>query len=156
MCIRDRDTFENTQWRKVTQMQPMWLCFLWSKQFESALENTQNWTNVINVVMNLTHEKTCLKWKPVFWIRMKCLWFRLAPRKLAKPAARDKVIKIKIYSFPLVKKSNLNSDWCHPNPIERNSYSSVRPSVRNVFYPSKFGAFYVYFQPVSPARTAWF
>ena len=29
-------------------------------------------------------------------------------------------------------------------------------SVRNVFYPSKFGAFYVYFQPVSPARTAWF
>ena len=28
--------------------------------------------------------------------------------------------------------------------------------LRNVFYPSKFGAFYVYFQPVSPARTAWF
>ena len=27
-------------------------------------------------------------------------------------------------------------------------------SVRYVFYPSKFGAFYVYFQPVSPARTA--
>ena len=26
--------------------------------------------------------------------------------------------------------------------------------LRNVFYPSKFGAFYVYFQPVSPARTA--
>ena len=41
----------------------------------------------------------------------------------------------------------------NPNPIERNS--SV-PSVRYVFYPSKFGAFYVYFQPVSPARTAWF
>ena len=30
----------------------------------------------------------------------------------------------------------------------------LRPSVRHVFYPSKFGAFYVYFQPVSPARTA--
>ena len=28
--------------------------------------------------------------------------------------------------------------------------------LRNVFYPSKFGAFYVYFQPVSPAGTAWF
>ena len=42
----------------------------------------------------------------------------------------------------------------NPNPIERNSsYYSVRPSR---FYPSKFGAFYVYFQPVSPARTAWF
>ena len=26
--------------------------------------------------------------------------------------------------------------------------------LRYVFYPSKFGAFYVYFQPVSPARTA--
>ena len=26
--------------------------------------------------------------------------------------------------------------------------------LRNVFNPSKFGAFYVYFQPVSPARTA--
>ena len=41
---------------------------------------------------------------------------------------------------------------CYPNPIERNS--SYYSSVRNVFYPSKFGAFYVYFQPVSPARTA--
>ena len=40
----------------------------------------------------------------------------------------------------------------HPNPIERNSSSP--PTLRNVFYPSIFGAFYVYFQPVSPARTA--
>ena len=40
----------------------------------------------------------------------------------------------------------------HPNPIERNS--SYSPTLRYVFYPSKFGAFYVYFQPVSPARTA--
>ena len=39
----------------------------------------------------------------------------------------------------------------HPNPIEQNSSSSP---LRYVFYPSKFGAFYVYFQPVSPARTA--
>ena len=40
-----------------------------------------------------------------------------------------------------------------------NEYISIpteflRSSVRHVFYPSKFGAFYVYFQPVSPARTA--
>ena len=31
---------------------------------------------------------------------------------------------------------------------------SYSPTLRYVFYPSKFGAFYVYFQPVSPARTA--
>ena len=42
----------------------------------------------------------------------------------------------------------------NPNPIERNSSSP--PTLRHVFYPSIFGAFYVYFQPVSPARTAWF
>ena len=41
--------------------------------------------------------------------------------------------------------------YYNPNPIERNS--SYSP-LRYVFYPSKFGAFYVYFQPVSPARTA--
>ena len=62
------------------------------------------------------------------------------------------------YQFPYVHHYSLtqciNHHAYHPNPIERNSSSS--PTLRNVFYPSKFGAFYVYFQPVSPARTAWF
>ena len=30
-----------------------------------------------------THEKTCFKWKPVFWIQMKSSWFSLAPHRLA-------------------------------------------------------------------------
>ena len=34
------DTFENTQWRKVKQMQPMWLCLLWPKCVKDTSENT--------------------------------------------------------------------------------------------------------------------
>ena len=35
------ETFENAQWRKVKQMQPMWLCLLWPKFFEDTYEETQ-------------------------------------------------------------------------------------------------------------------
>ena len=34
-------TFENTQWRKTKQMQPMQLCILWGRQIEETLKNTQ-------------------------------------------------------------------------------------------------------------------
>ena len=40
-----QDSFENTQWGKVKQMQPMWLCILSSKRFEDTFENTQ-WRKV--------------------------------------------------------------------------------------------------------------
>ena len=39
------DTFENAQWRKAKQMQPMWLCFLSGRRFEDSFENTQ-WRKV--------------------------------------------------------------------------------------------------------------
>ena len=39
------DSFENAQWRKVKQMQPMWLCILSGRRFVEAFENTQ-WRKV--------------------------------------------------------------------------------------------------------------
>ena len=39
------DTFENAQWRKVKQMQPMWLCICLCKCFEDTFEKTQ-WRKV--------------------------------------------------------------------------------------------------------------
>ena len=45
LCIfcgrRFEDSFEDTQWRKVEQMQPMWLCILWGRQFGGTFEDTQ-------------------------------------------------------------------------------------------------------------------
>ena len=40
-CRYFENTFENTQWRKVQQMQPVWLCILLSKRFEDTFENAQ-------------------------------------------------------------------------------------------------------------------
>ena len=37
------DTFKNAQWRKVEQMQPMWLCIFPCRPFEETFENTQRW-----------------------------------------------------------------------------------------------------------------
>ena len=49
LCIfsgrRFEETFENTQWRKVKQMQSMRLCIFSGKQFEATFENTQ-WRKV--------------------------------------------------------------------------------------------------------------
>ena len=39
------ETFENTQRRKVKQMQPMWLCILSGRQLEDTFENA-HWTKV--------------------------------------------------------------------------------------------------------------
>ena len=36
-----RETFENTQWRKDKQMQPVWLCMLWAECIEESFENPQ-------------------------------------------------------------------------------------------------------------------
>ena len=49
LCICSRrwfeDTYENAQWWKVQQMQPVWLCLNWSKFFEEPCEKT-HWTKV--------------------------------------------------------------------------------------------------------------
>ena len=49
LCIlsgkRLEDTFENTQWGKGKQVQPMWLCILSGKRFEDTFENAQ-WRKV--------------------------------------------------------------------------------------------------------------
>ena len=39
------DSFENAQWRKAIQMQPMWLCILSGRRSEETFENTQ-WRKV--------------------------------------------------------------------------------------------------------------
>ena len=39
------DTFENAHWRKVEQMQPMWLCIFPCRWFEETFENTK-WRKV--------------------------------------------------------------------------------------------------------------
>ena len=36
-----KGTFENAQWRKVKQMQPMWLCLFWGRRFEETFKNAQ-------------------------------------------------------------------------------------------------------------------
>ena len=38
---RFEDTFENAQWRETEQMQPMWLCLLWPKIFEQTHKGAQ-------------------------------------------------------------------------------------------------------------------
>ena len=39
------ETFENSQWRLVKQMQPVWLCILTGRSFEETFENAQ-WRKV--------------------------------------------------------------------------------------------------------------
>ena len=39
------DTFENAQWRKVKQMQSVWLCLFWGRPFEETYEDSQ-WRKV--------------------------------------------------------------------------------------------------------------
>ena len=40
-CKQFKETFENAQWRKIKQMQPVWVCILQCRQFEDSFENTQ-------------------------------------------------------------------------------------------------------------------
>ena len=44
LCInsgtRFEDTFDNTQWRKVEPMQPVWICIISGRWFEDTFENT--------------------------------------------------------------------------------------------------------------------
>ena len=47
-AIWRKKTFENPQWRKVKQMQPMWLCFFLGRRFEDTFENP-HWRKVIQM-----------------------------------------------------------------------------------------------------------
>ena len=51
------DTFENTQWGKDKQMQPVWLCILSGRQFEETFEKTQ-WKKV----KQMQHVWLCILW----------------------------------------------------------------------------------------------
>ena len=42
-CRQFEDTFENTQWRKAMEVQPMWLCVLLFTPFEVAFKITYWW-----------------------------------------------------------------------------------------------------------------
>ena len=44
LCKRFEETFENTQWGKVKQMHPVWFCLLSNEFFDETYEETQ--TNV--------------------------------------------------------------------------------------------------------------
>ena len=41
LCKRFEGAFENAQWRKAQQMQPVWLCICSRRQFEDTFENAQ-------------------------------------------------------------------------------------------------------------------
>ena len=51
LCTSFEDTFENAQCRKVKLMQLMWLCIFLCTSFEKTFENT--WWNATNVIMQL-------------------------------------------------------------------------------------------------------
>ena len=65
---KSEGSFENTQWRKAKQMQPVWLCILWCRQFEETFENTQC-RKVTNATMPLHHRQAIWKiiWKYTIW-----------------------------------------------------------------------------------------
>ena len=58
---RFEDTFENTQWRKVRKMQPMWLCILPGRRFEDTFENA-HWGKVKQM-------------QPMWLCLISCKWF---------------------------------------------------------------------------------
>ena len=45
LCKHFEGPSDNTQWRKVKLMQPIWLCFFWCRQSEETFESTQ-WSKV--------------------------------------------------------------------------------------------------------------
>ena len=60
-CIQFEETYENAHQRKVIQMQPMWPCFFSYKQFEGTTENP-NWRKV----KQMQPMWQCLLWSKLF------------------------------------------------------------------------------------------
>ena len=77
LCKRTEETFENTQWSKVKQMHPMWLCILWGRQFGETFENTQ-WRKI----KQMQPMRLCILWGRQFeetfentqWRKIMILW----------------------------------------------------------------------------------
>ena len=57
-------TFENTQWRKAKQMQPVWICIFSGRQFEEAFENAQCANSQTNLTRGTIVIDGCLLWLP--------------------------------------------------------------------------------------------
>ena len=68
LCQPFEDTFENTLWRKTKQVWPMWLCIQRCKQFAEALGKT-HWsqTNAIFVTLHLLSQ--LIFWKKLALVR---------------------------------------------------------------------------------------
>ena len=68
LCIlkgrRFEETYENPQWRKVKQMQPMRLCILSGKQFKEAFENTPKRVQV-NQIKKRNQIKRLCTWRSI-------------------------------------------------------------------------------------------
>ena len=60
-CIQFEETYENAHQRKVIQMQPMWPCFFSYKQFEGTNENP-NWRKI----KQMQPMWQCLLWSNLF------------------------------------------------------------------------------------------
>ena len=80
LCIRSyrcfEGTFENTQWGKVKQMQPMWLCIFLCKRFEVPFEDAQ-WRKVKQMQPVLLWIISCRQFKET----LKNVWTILRWRK---------------------------------------------------------------------------
>ena len=61
LCTPFEDTFENTHWGKVKQMQPMWLCILSCRPFKETPENTQR-----GKIKQMQAVLLCLFWPKFF------------------------------------------------------------------------------------------
>ena len=59
LCRRFGGIFENKQWRKVTQMQPMQLCILWGRRFENTFKthSGENHTNAAAVTIHALRQE---------------------------------------------------------------------------------------------------
>ena len=59
-CSHFEETFENAQWRKIKQMQPMRLCLFSGRQFEDTFENAQNPKKTIDNVIKSIKCNQCV------------------------------------------------------------------------------------------------
>ena len=59
LATSSQETYENTQWRKVKQMQPMRLCILSGKQFKEAFENTPERIQVNQIIKKNQIKRLC-------------------------------------------------------------------------------------------------
>ena len=73
------DTYENARWRKVEQMQTMWLCLFWFKQFENSFENPQ--LRKVKIATNVTLQFVWCDFRTLkIWI-----WFDWLIKQARKP-----------------------------------------------------------------------